>query len=228
MNWDSNASNASGPGLRLMLVDDHAVVRQGCRRLLESEPGLQVVAECADAGAAFATLDALAGGVDVVVLDLSMPGRSGLDVLRRLGVRWPGIRTLVFSMHASVAMVQQAFRAGAAGFVTKNSDPESLITAVKQVMVSSGVLSEDLQGLDFDLAAAEAPPHLSFSTREFDVFRFLAQGLTAEDIATRLHVSAKTVFNYQSQIRQKLGVSSAHELLRYAQLHGLDCGAPPR
>lgn len=210
--------------LRVMLADDHAVVREGYRRLLASEPGLRVVAEVGDADSAFHRLQAESGGIDVLVLDLSMPGRSGLDLLRRASLRWPALRVLVFSMHDSTAMVVQALKAGAAGFITKSSAPELLVQAVRDVARGQQVLSPDVAHAGQAQDAQAAPPHLRLSGREFDIFRLLALGLTVEDIAARLHLSSKTVSNHQTLIRQKLGVATAVELLRYAQAHGLASG----
>lgn len=209
------------PAVRVMLVDDHAVVRAGYRRLLELEPGWQVCAECADGDAAYAWLQrSTPPAVDVVVLDLSMPGRSGLDLLRRIALRWPTLRRLVFSMHDSPAMVAQALAAGADGFVTKSSAPDVLVQALRRVAAgATGVLSPDLTGAT--TAPGALPPHQALSVREFEVLQGLLAGHTLDAIAERLHLSAKTVSNHQTTIRQKLGVANAVELLRCAQAHRL-------
>lgn len=209
-----------------MLVDDHAVVRAGYRRLLELEPDVQVVAEHADADAAYDDLQrqppSAGPRADVLVLDLSMPGRSGLDLLHRLTLRWPSLRVLVFTMHDSPAMVAQVLRAGARGFVTKSSQPEELVAAVRRVMTGEVVLSADVAQASPPSPRAAQPPHLALSAREFDVLRYLIEGLGVDDIARRLSLSPKTVANYQTLIRQKLGVSNGVELLRYARQHRLD------
>ena len=204
-----------------MLVDDHAVVRAGYRRLLDDEPDLVVVAEHGDADSAYAALGARPEGTaDLLVLDLSMPGRSGLDMLRRAHLRWPSLRVLVFSMHDSPAMVAQALAAGAAGFVTKSSAPAVLVAALRRVgRGETGVLSPDIAGAA--QAGAGAAPQQVLSAREFEVLRGLVEGLSVEQIAERLRLSAKTVSNYQTQIRQRLGVGTAVELLRYARAHRL-------
>jgi DNA-binding NarL/FixJ family response regulator len=209
-----------GP-VRVMLVDDHAVVRAGYRRLLADEPDLHVVAEHANADSAHAALLALPeGAVEVMVLDLSMPGRSGLDLLRRVRQRWPALRVLVFSMHDSPAMVAQALAAGAAGFITKSSEPALLVDALRRVARAElAVLSPDIAGAVVSPAAAA--PQQRLSAREFEVLRGLVEGLTVDQIAERLHLSGKTVSNYQTQIRQRLGVVTALDLLRYAQQHRL-------
>ena len=209
------------PAVRVMLVDDHAVVRTGYRRLLELEGDIVVVDEQADAEAAQAALQRHdAEGIDVVVLDLSMPGRGGLDLLRRGSLRWPRLAWLVFSMHDSPAVVVQALRAGAAGFVTKSCLPEELVQALRRVAAGERhVLSDDVAGAVS--APAAAPPHQALSPREFDVLRLLVEGRAVPDIATALHLSPKTVSNLQTRIRTRLGVASAVELLRYAQQHRL-------
>ena len=213
---------------RVMLVDDHAVVRAGYRRLLEDEPDLEVVAEHADADAAYTALARVppglppgSAGADLLVLDLSMPGRSGLDLLRRASLRWPPLRVLVFSMHDSPVMVAQALKTGAAGFVTKGSEPEVLVQALRRIARGEApVLSPDLAAVLPGGAAPEAP-HLGLSAREFDVLRGLIDGQTVEQIAERLRISPKTVSNYQTLIRQRLGVATAVELLHYARAHRL-------
>lgn len=210
----------AGP-LRVMLVDDHAVVRAGYRRLLDDEAGLRVVAECGDAESAYAALGpAAAATADVLVLDLSMPGRSGLDMLRRARLRWPRLRVLVFSMHDSPVMVAQALAAGAAGFITKSSEPALLVAALRRVAAGEqAVLSPDIAGAA--QAPGAAPPHQVLTAREFEVLRGLVEGLSVEQIAARLHLSPKTVSNYQTQVRQRLGLQTAVDLLHYARQHRL-------
>jgi DNA-binding NarL/FixJ family response regulator len=212
------------PPLRVALADDHAVVRAGYRRLLELEPDIAVVAEFGEADSAYSALtaaDAAArAACDLLVLDLSMPGRSGLELLRRLGQRLPALRVLVFTMHDGAAMLDQCLRAGAAGFVTKSSAPEVLVDAVRRAARGEIALSPDMAALSASSHAG--PPHTRLSSREFDILQQLIVGHSVEDIAQNLRLSAKTVANYQTAIRQTLGVSSAVELLRYAREHGLD------
>lgn len=213
MNRISRNEDAIG----VMLVDDHAVVREGYRRLLESEAGIRVVGEHADAESAQAALErAPDGSVSVVVLDLSMPGRGGLALARRIGARWPALRVLVFSMHDQAATVAQALEAGVAGYITKTSEPQLLVQAVRRVAAGeSRVLSPDVAR---SLAAPDTQaPHRQLSAREFDVLQGLLQGASLDAIAQRLCISPKTVSNVQTQIRAKLGVANAIELLNYAR-----------
>jgi DNA-binding NarL/FixJ family response regulator len=209
----------SAGALRIGLVDDHAVVRAGYRRLLELE-GMAVAAEFADADSTYAALSVGEDcPVDLLILDLSLPGRSGLELLRRLSVRRPALKVLVFTMHDSAATVAQCLRAGAAGFVTKSSAPEELISAVHRAWRGELALSPDVA--QAAQQAAEPAPHLQLSTREFDVLQALLRGASVEEISLQLRLSPKTVANYQTLVRQKLGVANAVELLRYAREHGL-------
>ncbi len=209
------AGTDTSASVRVLLADDHAVVREGYRRLLELQAGVVVVGECADGEAVRTALD---GGlaIDVLVLDLSMPGCGGLAVLRHVREAWPQVQVLVFTMHDSATMVAQALGAGAAGFVTKSSAPHELVDAVRRVADGErAVLSRDVAaaGVDHGARAPLAP-------REFEVLQLLAQGCSVDEVAQRIGLSAKTVSNYQTSIRQKLGVSTGIDLLREAQRRG--------
>ncbi len=201
--------------LRVVLADDHAVVRTGYRRLLELEDDMEVIADFGDSDSTCAWFARHAA--DVLVLDLSMPGRGGLETLARVKARQPALRVLVFSMHDSPAMVDQALKAGADGYLTKSSEPDALIDAVRRVARGERPLSADVAA-----AMAEAADvHLGLSPREFEIFRLLAAGRTVEQIATRLFLSVKTVANYQTSIRQKTVLASVLEMYRHADAHRL-------
>jgi two-component system invasion response regulator UvrY len=209
-----------GREVRIVLVDDHAVVRAGYRRFLEQEPGYSVIAEAASGEEAYALLQRIAP--DIVLLDLSMPGLGGLSSLRRFKLRWPLLPVLVFSMHDTVAFATHALRAGANGYVTKGSDPQLMVAAVRSVLNGEVALSPDIrQRLDRVAADIRASPTLGLSVREFDIFRLIAGGKNHDDIAQLLNLSIKTVANNHSTIRQKLGVTTDIELLDVA----LECGA---
>jgi DNA-binding NarL/FixJ family response regulator len=206
--------------VRIVLVDDHAVVRAGYRRFLEQEPGYSVIGEAASGEEAYSLLQRISP--DIVLLDLSMPGLGGLSSLRRFKLRWPLLPILVFSMHDTVAFATQALRAGANGYVTKGSDPQLMVDSVRSVLSGELALSPDIrQRLERVAADIRASPTLGLSVREFDIFRMIAGGKNHEDIAQLLNVSVKTVANNHSNIRQKLGVSTDIELLDVA----LECGA---
>lgn len=209
------------PALYIALADDHAVVRSGYRRLLELEPGVAVAVEFGDSDSTYHWFadDANAGKVQVLVLDLSMPGRGGLETLIRLKARRPELKVLVFSMHESAAMIRQALQAGADGYLTKTSAPEDLIDAVHSIARGKSYLCAEAKAM---LARRLEPAiHDCLSPREFEIFRLLAQGLAVDDIAQRLFVSSKTVANHQTLIRQKLNLSSSLDMFRYAASHGL-------
>lgn len=208
--------------IRVALVDDHAIVRTGLRRLIELEDQLQVVAEFADAESAYAAL--AADLADVAVLDLSMPGRDGMEILRRLKIRQPELKIVVFSMHDSVGMVRQALRAGADGYFSKGgSSPEALVAALARIANGQCVVADDLRRAleKTQSAGAAVGVNALLTPREFDVYRLMVAGGSVAGIAGHLNLSAKTVSNYQTIIRQKLGAESALDLLLKAQAANL-------
>lgn len=206
--------------VRIVLVDDHAVVRAGYRRLLEQEPGYRVIGEAGSGEEAYALLQREAP--DVVILDLTMPGQGGLAALRRYKLRWPLLPVLVFSMHDHLAFAIQALRAGASGYLTKSSEPQAMVRAVREVLAGEVALSADIAA---KMAKADAgpasQPTLGLSVREFDVFRLIASGKSHEEIATLLCLSVKTIANQHSLIRHKLAIDSDIELYQLA----VECGA---
>ena len=206
--------------IRILLADDHAVVRSGLRRLLEQRPGFEVVAEAETGEEAYQVFNE--HRPDVAVMDLSMPGMGGLEAVRRILARHPSARMLVFSMHENAAFATQALKAGARGYVAKTGAPEELVTAVQEVAkgkiyISTGVAQKiAMQSLD-----GGNEPVNQLSAREFEVFRMVAEGLGAEEVAYKLKISQKTVANYLTLINQKLGVSTPIEMLRLAMRHGM-------
>ena len=201
--------------IRVMLVDDHAVVREGYRRLIEKHKGLAVIAEAPDGQTAYQLYKA--EKPDVVVLDLSMPGKGGIEVLRRLRQWDAGARVLVFTMHQNAAYADQAFQAGARGYITKSSAPELLISAIRDVAAGKTAISPDVShALALAHISDEDELLHSLSAREFDIFRMLADAKSIDEIATTLNLSPKTVSNYHYLIKSKLGVASDIELARLA------------
>jgi DNA-binding NarL/FixJ family response regulator len=207
--------------IRVILVDDHAVVRAGFKMLLSSEAAIDVIAE-ADRGEAACQLY-LEQQPDVMVLDLSMPGIGGLESIRRICNRDSNAKILVFSIHDEMVYVDRAMQAGAKGYITKNSAPNILITAIQkiaqgEIYIEQGLIkSTSLQNNEADYQTIVD----SLSAREFDVFLLLAKGLTAHKIADELCLGYKTVANYGTQIRNKLSVSSVAELAHIAMVLGI-------
>lgn len=204
---------------RIVLIDDHAVVRTGYRRLLDSEPGLQVVGEAASADAANALV--LRCRPDVAVVDLSLKGSSGIEAIRGMLARLPTLRIIVLSMHDSAGHVTQALKSGAHGYLTKYCEPEEVIAGIRRVAAGKRVFSPEIaevlarEAIDGDSVLSQLTP------REFEVLRLLAHGEPASVIANAMHLSPKTVLNYLSLIRQKLDTDSDFKLLHLAARHGL-------
>lgn len=205
--------------LRVVLADDHAVLRSGLRRLLEAA-GMHVVAEASNGEQAYQLFAQHAP--DVLVMDLSMPGMGGIEALRRVLVRDTGARIVVFSMHESATFATQALRAGALGYVAKSAMAEDLIEAVSSAAAGSVFVSATVaQRIAAGTLEAERNPAAQLSAREFEIFRLLAEGHDLESIGSRLFISVKTVANQQTLIKQKLGVSTPVELVRLAIRHGV-------
>lgn len=206
--------------LRVMLVDDHSVVRAGYRRFLEHSQEIEVVAEAYNADEAYLLFKQHLP--DVVVMDISLPGASGIEVMRRILALDKRARILMFTMHAQPAFARQAMEAGAIGFLTKDSEPEVLIAAVRAAALGRRSLSP---GIAKQLALSNLAPESrrleSLSPREFEACRLLLSGMTVDEIASELNLSPKTVSNRLSEVRQKLAVRSDVELVRLASSIGL-------
>ena len=204
----------------IMLVDDHAVVREGYRSVLQKQPGLRVVAEASDGAEAYRLFKESAP--DLIIMDLSMPGIGGLEAIRRIRQWDKAAKILVFTMHQNVGFAVQAIRAGARGYVTKTSPPETLVRAVMDVLAGRVAISPDI---DHELALSRLAGENSatdvLTAREFEVLRLLLAERSTEEIAETLHVSPKTVANLHSLIKDKLGVGSDIELVRLALRQGI-------
>jgi two-component system invasion response regulator UvrY len=210
----------SADPIRIMLVDDHAVVRAGFRRLLEQEPGIRVVAETDSGERAY--LLYVEHAPDVVVLDLSMPGISGFEIIRRITERQPDARILVFSMHEDASLAVRAIQLGARGYVTKSNAPEVLAAAVVEVAAGRVFLSDDVaRSIAILKLTGDDNPVQALSAREFEIFRLLVSGRPGAEIARILNLSAKTVANYHTLIKQKLHAASDVELVLLALRHNL-------
>ena len=201
--------------IRILLVDDHAVVREGYRRLLERRADLRVEAEAASAEEALQCLRE--SEPDLIILELSLPGMGGIELTRRILQRRPEACILAFSMHRDPLFAAQAIRAGALGYVTKSSSPDVLIQAVYKVARREKVLSPDIAPeMALTLLEGVSNPADELNPREFEILRLLLDGMGPEEIGSTLNISPKTVQNVHYQIKAKLGVRTDIELARLA------------
>jgi two-component system invasion response regulator UvrY len=205
--------------LSVLLVDDHAVVREGYRRLLERHGDIAVIGEAVDAATAhslFCCLDP-----QIVVMDITLPGTSGIEAMRRMLVYKSDARVLIFSMHEDAIFARRALQAGAFGYVTKASAPHVLVDAIRSVGAGKKYLSAEVaQKLALHEFTGEQANGLS--AREFEVLRLLAQGHSVKEIAGSMGLNPKTVSNHQTAIKQKLAADTAIQLLKKATQLGLD------
>lgn len=205
--------------IRVLIADDHPVVRTGYQRLLDQAGDIRVVAEAGDGSSAYAAW--LDHQPDVLVTDLSMPG-GGLELTRRVLQRSDQARVLIFSMHDSEPLVRRAFEAGARGYLTKASPPECVVDAVHALQAGRRYLSPELPVGWMERERDEEGDRLAtLSAREFEIFRLLAQGQSPSECASSLNLSAKTVSNHQSAIKDKLGVTTSAALAHLAIRHGV-------
>ncbi|MDH4980711.1 response regulator transcription factor [Hyphomicrobium sp. D-2] len=206
--------------IRVLLVDDHAVVRQGYRRLIEMHRDIEVVAEAEDAASGYkAFKDARP---DVVVVDISMPGRGGIDLVRQIRQLNSEARVLIFTMHASATYAQQAFNAGARGYVTKSSPPEVLVGAIRSVYAGRPALCAEINEVfATSRLCGEGTALDELSPREFEVLRMILDAKPTDEIASAFNLSPKTIANYHYEIKSKLGVRSDIELVYFCMRQGL-------
>ena len=210
------------PQTRVLIADDHPIVRRGLHQLLAEETDLSVVGEVPDGDALVAAI--AAGSTDVVILDLSLPGARGLDLLRRLRADFPRIPVLVLSIHPEEPYALRCLKAGAAGYVEKTSDSGELVEAIRTVAAGRRYLSprvaERLVG-GTDVRQERQPPHETLSEREFQVMCRIAGGRTISEIAAELELSVKTVSTYRARLLAKMGLRTNSEITRYVFEHQL-------
>jgi len=204
----------TAPGLRMLLVDDHAIVREGLKRVLDPIGGDLIEAETG-----FQALQFLREGkFDLALVDLSLPGMTGLELIRRIKAEFSGVRVLVLSMHAEEQYALRAFKVGADGYVTKDIAARELVGAVRKVAAGGTYVTESItESVVRQLnGSSEAPLHAALTDRELDVLRRVAAGQRLTEIGTVLHLSVKTVSTHKTRIQEKLQLSSTAELIRYA------------
>ncbi|HEX7638302.1 MAG TPA: response regulator transcription factor [Burkholderiaceae bacterium] len=207
--------------MRILVVDDHAVVREGLKRMLESTEPDWCVLEAADAASALEVVRA--EPLDLAIVDIAMPGISGLDLLKRLRTLRPELRVLMLSMYAEQQYAVRAFKSGASGYVTKDSAPRELVHAIHRVTAGGAYVSESLaQSLALGLGKAQSEAaHDQLSNRELEVLRRLAAGERPTEIAHSLHISIKTVSTHKARVLARLGLPNTAALIRYAIEHQL-------
>jgi two-component system response regulator NreC len=212
--------------IRVLLADDHAVLRSGLRLLIEKQPGVEVVGEAGDGDEALARVKALKP--DLVLLDINMPGLDGLSALPRIRQESPNSRVLMLTMHDDVSYLQEALRAGAAGYVLKRAVDNELLMAIQAVMrgetyVHSALTQKLLQKMDADASPGkdEPDPWAALSDRERDVLRLVALGYTNQEVADELYLSVKTVETYRARGMEKMNLQTRAQLVKAALKRGL-------
>ncbi len=207
--------------IRIVIADDHTLMREGLKRILESTDDIEVVGEATDGFGVLAHVRK--GGFDLLLLDLSMPGRSGIDLIRQIRTESPKLPVLVLTMYEEEQYAIRSIRAGAQGYLTKESAGTQLVHAIRKVASGKPYISiEVAEQLALDIMTPEKPlPHSQLSNREFEIFNLLAQGKTVTDIGQQLHLSVKTVSTHKSRILNKMGMHSISEIVRYAVAHNL-------
>lgn len=207
--------------IRLLIADDHAIMRDGLKRILEGHDDFEVVGEAIDG---FQTMEWVRkGGFDVLLLDLSMPGKSGVDLIKQIKDYAPKLPLLVLTMHEEELYAVRTIRAGASGYITKESAATLLIEAIRRIALGRLFISPQVaEQLALNLMANnDELPHTKLSDREFEVFQLLAAGISVTNIAEKLYLSVKTVSTHKTRILQKFGAHSLADLIKYAISHDL-------
>ena len=214
--------------IRVVIADDHRILREGLKQLLQSAPDLTVVGEAGDGHEVLAQVRGT--DFDVLLLDMSMPGKSGMELIRQVKAERPKLRVLVLSMHEEHQYAVRSIRAGASGYLTKESAALELVAAIRKVAGGGAYISAEVaeQLALASMPRAEGPPHTLLSDREYQVFRRLVEGAAVTQIAGDLNLSVKTVSTHKARLMEKLGVGNQAELIHYALKHRLsdDPNAP--
>ena len=201
--------------IKIVLVDDHAVVRAGVKRLLEQKDLFEIIGEAESGEKAYQLFGEL--NPDVMVMDLSMPGMGGLEAIRRILMRYEKAKILVLSMHEDFSFAKQALKLGAKGYLIKNTLGDDLVKSIQAISKGEVFLSDEIaKKIAMQSISGDRDLIHELSAREFEIFRLLAEGYEIEAIASTLNISAKTVSNYQTVIKQKLNINTPIELIRYA------------
>ena len=207
--------------IRIVIADDHAIVREGLKRIVSSVNDMDVTGEAANSTEVMQRVRELT--FDLLMLDLSMPGRSGMELIKQVRAEKPKLRILVLSMHQELQYAVRAIKSGASGYLTKESAPDQLEQAIRKIAAGGAFISAEVaeQLALGAMPGSEALPHESLSNREFEVFRLVVDGVSVTDIAARLKLSVKTVSTHKANLMHKMGLHNQSELIRYALKHGL-------
>jgi DNA-binding NarL/FixJ family response regulator len=207
--------------IRVLIADDHAIVREGLKQLFALDQDLMVAGEAVDGAAVLETVRQ--GDFDLVLLDMTMPGVSGVNLISRIRAQENAPPILVLSMHNELQIARRALNAGAAGYLTKDSRPDILIAAIRKVAAGGRFIDPSLaEQMVFESSgSAQRPPHELLSDREFHILRLLVRGMNVNDVADELAISNKTVSTHKARLMQKMDIHSNAELVRYAVAHGL-------
>lgn len=207
--------------IRIVIADDHAIVREGLKQLLSMTGEFDIVGEARDGHEAMERVRSL--DFDVLVLDMSMPGKSGMELIRQVKAERPKLRVLVLSMHEEHQYAVRAIRAGASGYISKDSASTELANAIRKAAAGGAYITPEVaeQLALGAMPTGDAAPHTTLSDREFQVLRMLAGGKSVSDVAEELHLSAKTISTHKARLMDKLGVGTTNELIRYAIRHRL-------
>ena len=211
--------------INIVIADDHAIVREGLKRIVSAADGMQVVDEAKDGNEVMQRVREL--NFDVLMLDLSMPGRNGMETIKLVRAEKPSIRILVLSMHQELQYAVRAIKSGASGYMTKESAPESLVLAIRKIAGGGAYVSAEVaeQLALHAMPGSAALPHENLTEREFEVMQLLAAGGSVTQIAAKLNLSVKTVSTHKANLMQKLALDNPSELIRYAMRHGLVDGS---
>jgi DNA-binding NarL/FixJ family response regulator len=206
--------------IRILIADDHGIMREGLKQFFATAKDIEVVGEAVNGGQVLAAIKK--GGFDLLLLDMTMPGISGVELIGRIAALQPKPPILVLSMHNEPQVVKRALKSGASGYITKDSNPKRLLAAVRKVAAGGHYIDPDLaEQIAFDVSVAAGAPHEQLSEREFEIFGLLARGIGVIEIGAMLSISDKTVSTHKARLMKKMGFKTATELVRYALNNGI-------
>ena len=207
--------------IRLLIADDHAIVRSGLKQIFDLVPDFQVVGEAENGGEVLERLRQ--GSVDLLLMDLDMPGVSGADLIARVKIHWPQLPILVLSMHNEAHVAVRALKAGAAGYITKDCDLDILLPAIRTVAAKGKFIAPGMaeKMVFYEMPTPLGAPHLLLTEREAEIFHLLTAGMSVNEIATQIAISNKTVSTHKARLMAKMDLSTMADLMRYAMQHDL-------